>query len=183
MTPATEVWSDLPEVWSDLYGAAHVRYQGRPGGRAWLVACEAEQGLTVAERCEAFMQSTRLKGQLELLVHAGLAPLEGTLREGRFSGVLVIGLVTGLVSSPPLSGGPATREAAQTVTTVGGLSYREGGALPAWASALTVDGEEGENAAASLCASLDVPVVVCPAELLGEVLLRWAGSVVHGLSL
>ena len=121
------------------------------------------------------MQGTRLKGQLELLVHVGLAPLESTLREGRFSGVLVIG--------PPLGSGPATREAAQTVLTNGGLRYREGEALPAWGSALTVDGEFGENAAASLCASLNVPVVVCPAEVLGEVLLRWAGSVVHGLSL
>ena len=166
--------SPSPEVWSDLYGAAHIRYGGRPGGRTWLVACEPESGLAAATHLEAFMDGTRLKGQLEVLVHQGLAPLETTLREGRFSGALVIG--------PLLSGGLATREVAQTYLTGGGLNYRGGGALPAWASALTVEGAIGENAAASLCAYLAVPVVVCPLEMLGEVLLRWAGRVVHGLA-
>ena len=84
-----------------------------------------------------------------------------------------------------LAGGPALQWPERTVSAGSGLRYREGGPLPAWHAATPLSGvtRQGESAAASLCAALDVPVVVCQPPQLGEALLSLAGQVPQGLAL
>ena len=167
------------EVWTDMYGAIHARFAGRAGGHAWLIAAPPEQGQVSAAAAQALLsaEGQRLKGSLELLIHEGGLPLETALRSGNVHGVLLVG--------PALSGGPALDVPAQTFHAPSSLVYHDGGSLPAWQAVLKLPGirKRGPNAAASLCASLGVPVVVCPPERLGEALLTWAASVPHGLAL
>ena len=165
------------EVWSDVYGAVHARYTLRAGGHAWLIAAPPELGQATAGAVEALLsRETRLKGSLELLVHDGLLPLESALRGGTYRGVLVIGAQH--------TSGPALTLEARTLDAPGGLAYQEGGALPGWTAAFKLDDAEqpGESAAASLCAYLSLPVMVCPPPRLADTLLRWAAQVLHGLA-
>ncbi|WP_146202843.1 hypothetical protein [Deinococcus irradiatisoli] len=166
------------QVWSDLYGAVHARYLLRPGAHAWLVASAPAQGQASAEALGRWLagEGQRLKGQLELLIHDGLLPLDSALRSARFSGVLVVG--------PALSAGHAVQVPERTVVAPGGLRYRDGGALPAWQAEFALPGAAptGEQPAASLCAAVGVPVTVCPPERLGEALLGWADRLPHGLA-
>ncbi|UWX64367.1 hypothetical protein [Deinococcus rubellus] len=168
-----------PQVWSDVYGALHARYAARAGNHAWLVAAAPETAGAAAEALALWLagEGGRLKGHLELLVHGTLLPLERTLRGQPFSGVLVVG--------GALAGGPALQWPERTVTAASGLSYREGGPLPAWRAATLLSGvtRQGESAAASLCAALSVPVLVCEPPQLGEALLSLAGRVPQGLAL
>ena len=167
------------EVWTDVYGAIHARLAGRAGGHAWLIAAPPKQGQASAHSLQALLsgEGQRLKGSLELLIHEGGLPLETALRAGNVYGVLLVG--------PALAAGPALDVPAQTFHAPSGLVYYDSGSLPAWQAALKLPGirKRGPDAAASLCAALSVPVVVCPPERLGEALLTWAGSVPHGLAL
>ena len=165
------------EVWSDVYGAVHARYALRAGGHAWLIAAPPELGQETAGAVEALLSgNTRLKGSLELLIHDGLLPLETALRGTTYRGVLVIGAQH--------TSGPALTLEARTLSAPGGLVYQEGGALPGWTAAFSLDAQtqQGENAAASLCAYLSLPVMVCPPPRLADTLLTWAARVPHGLA-
>ena len=165
------------EVWSDVYGAVHARYALRAGGHAWLIAAPPELGQAAAGAVEALLSGeTRLKGSLELLIHDGLLPLETALRGTTYRGVLVIGAQH--------TSGPALTLEPQILSAPSGLAYQEGGALPGWTAAFKPDDAEqpGESAAASLCAYLSLPVMVCPPPRLAETLLRWAAQVPHGLA-
>ncbi|WP_185974693.1 hypothetical protein [Deinococcus detaillensis] len=166
------------EVWSDVYGAVHARFEGRVGGHAWLVAAAPETARATADALSALLaaEGQLIKGHLELLIHDHLTPLERTLSAQPFSGVVVIGAA--------VAAGPAVQVAQQMQEAESGLSYLEGGAFPAWQAALVLSGagESGENAAASVCAAHSVAVVVCPAQRLAEVLLLWAGGLPQGLA-
>ncbi len=179
MVTALPMFAAAPaQVWSDVYGAVHARYAARPGGHAWLVASGPEAAQAAAEAIGLWLagRGQLLKGQLELLVHDSLLPLEHALHSAAFSGVLVVG--------PALAAGPAVLVAQRSVRAPGGLTYREGGPLPAWQADFAMPGTAsvGEQPAASLCAALGVPVLVCPPQQLGEALLGWAATRPHGLA-
>lgn len=168
-----------PQLWTDVYGALHARYAARTGVHAWLVAAAPDTAWAAAEAVSLWRagEGGRLKGWLELLVHDTLLPLDQTLRGQRFGGVVVVG--------EALSGGPALQWPERIVSAGSGLRYREGGPLPAWRAASPLSGvtRQGESAAASVCAALGVPVVVCEPPRLGEALLALAGRVPQGLAL
>lgn len=166
------------QVWSDVYGAVHARFEGRAGGHAWLVATAPETARATADALSALLapEGQRLKGQIQLLIHDHLTPLEQTPSAQHYSGAVVIGAA--------LAAGPALQVPQQRREAEGGLSYLEGGPFPAWQAAFLLGGvsESGENAAASVCAAQGVAVVVCPPERLAEALLLWAGRLPQGLA-
>ncbi|GGJ88452.1 hypothetical protein [Deinococcus aquiradiocola] len=159
----------LVNVWSDLYGSTLGLYAGRAGGHRWLVASPPELAGDLAAHLEALDG----KGETTLLVHAGLTPLRAAL-EAQLDPVLgrpLSGVV--VVAGASLAGGPAMTVTEGTVDGADGLTWLEGGQFPAWQDALGAPGEEGENAAASVCAALGVPVRVCSAQDLPDVLRGW----------
>lgn len=168
-----------PQVWSDIYGALHARYAARAGNQAWLVAASPETAGAAAEAVSLWLagEGGRLKGHLELLVHETLMPLERTLHTRTFGGAVIMG--------EALAGGPALQWPERAVMAASGLRYREGGSLPAWSAAARLGGvtRQGQNPAASTCAALGVPVLVCEPPQLGEALLDLAGRVPQGLAL
>lgn len=166
------------QVWSDVYGAVHARFEGRAGGHAWLVAAAPGTARATADALSALLagEGRLLKGHIELLIHDHLTPLEQLLSDQPYSGVVVIGA--------SLAAGPAVQLSRQPQQAESGLSYLEGGPFPAWQAAFSLGGvsDSGENAAASVCALHGAPVVVCPPERLAEALLGWAGTLPQGLA-
>ncbi|WP_135228424.1 hypothetical protein [Deinococcus fonticola] len=160
-------------TWTDVYGSACASFEGRPGGHTWLVAAPPE----LAHAVPAALEGVDAKGSVELLVHDGLTPLLGRLREVQPRGVLI-------VAPRALPAGPAVTLAARQVTTEAGGSYSEGGSFPEW-TGWAPQGKKsrargGECAAASAVTSLDVPVVVTTAAEVGTALEAWLDATPHG---
>ena len=156
-------------TWTDLYGSARASFEGRAGGHRWLVAAPPELAATLP----ASLTALGGKGRVDLLVHDGLTPLLGALRELEPRGVVV-------VAGQALAGGPEVTVPERLVEDGGGAPYREGGPFPAWRSALDSGGEEGENAAASAVASLGLPVVVAGPGQAVAALEAWMDATPHG---
>ena len=182
----------LVSVWSDLYISTLALYTGRAGGHRWLVASPPQHAGAAAVALEALEG----KGEVVLLVYAGLTPLEMALRQQN-DPVLGRGLSGVLVLDRPLSGGPeVTLPESEQRATQSGLNYHEGGSAPAWADALAGHvtgtagmqktgmpgmGEQGECAPASVCAGLGLPVRVCGPDQLSVTLLQWWAATPHAL--
>ena len=156
-------------TWTDVYGNARASFEGRAGGHTWLVAAPPELAATVPAALEALDG----KGSVHLLVHEGLTPLLAAAQELEPRGVLIVALKA-------LAGGPAVVVAPQTVTDAGGVEYTEGGSFPAWAGADATEGEQGECAAASAVASLELPVEVTTPDGLKAALEAWLDRTPHG---
>lgn len=155
-------------VWSDLYGCPRALWDGLPGGHRWLLVCAPRHVGQVASA----LGTTRFKGSLHLVVTDELTPLAAAIREVEPRGVVVVGTT--------LRGGPTVDLPGRTAGTED-FTYREGGALPAWASALRLDAPEGTCAQASLCAELGVPTVSAAPADLGRVLQLWWAQTPHSL--
>ncbi|MFC4454469.1 hypothetical protein [Deinococcus sonorensis] len=166
----------LTGSWSDVYGSTLALYQGGAGGHHWAVAARPEQAREAARVLEALPG----KGQTLLLVYDHLTPLTAALRlytdplQGRpLTGVVVL--------DRALARGPAVSVPLRTVEQ-GDLSFQEGGVLPAWTDALGHSGEQGECAAASVAAQLDLAVRVCAPQDLSATLLTWWQATPHALA-
>ncbi|THF71260.1 hypothetical protein E7T06_04145 [Deinococcus sp. Arct2-2] len=159
---------ELTGSWTDIYGSVRARFEGRVGGQVWLIAAPADQAAAVPDA----LQAVDGKGRAEFLVHQGVTPLLSAIAEQNPYGVLV-------VAEQDLSGGPAVSVSEQEIET-DGLSYREGGSLPAWVSALQSSAEHGVNEAASAAASAGIPVVVVSAVDLAKTLEAWMDGTPHG---
>jgi hypothetical protein len=159
---------ELTGSWTDIYGSVRASFEGRVGGQVWLVAAPAEGAAAVPDA----LQAVDGKGRAEFLVHQGVTPLLSAIAEQNPYGVLV-------VAAQALSGGPAVSVAEHDIET-DGLSYREGGPLPAWASALETTGEQGVSEAASAAASAGIPVVLVTAAQLTSTLETWMNLTPHG---
>ncbi len=157
-----------PLTWTDLYGALHAAWRGLPGGHRWLVSCAPEHAQDVAR-----LLPTHFKGEVQLLVTDTLTPLQETVRAWAPRGVLIV--------DRDLTGGPGLTLPERAVQA-DGLTYREGGVLPAWRSALPGAGPEGECAAASAVSALGVPVLVCSPARVAEGLLAWWRLTPHALT-
>ena len=161
-------------TWTDVYGSACASFEGRAGGHTWLVAAPPELARVVPGALEAVDG----KGSVELLVHDGLTPLLGMVREVRPRGVLI-------VAPKALPGGPAVKVEARQVETEEGSSYSEGGDFPEW-TGWTPEGSKKSRAkgaecpAASAVASLDFPVLVTTADGVGAALEGWMDATPHG---
>ncbi|MDB5046727.1 MAG: hypothetical protein JWQ08_2777 [Deinococcus sp.] len=134
----------------------------------WLIAAPAEQAAAVPDALEAVDG----KGRAEFLVHEGITPLLAAIEELKPYGVLV-------VIEQALSGGPAVSVPEQDIEA-DGLSYREGGPLPAWVSALETGGGQGISEAASAATSAGIPVVVITAAQITSILEAWMDRTPHG---
>lgn len=156
-------------VWSDLYGCPRARWQGAPGGHRWLVACGGD---TLGEAART-LGTARFKGSVDVLVTSDTTPLLGALHELRPKGVVIVGTT--------LRGGPAATLTVRHVD-LGGVTYQEGGAFPAWSSALTWDAPDGECVLASACASVGVPVMTAAPSDLHRVLHTWWAQTPHSLT-
>ncbi|MEW6420840.1 MAG: hypothetical protein AB1511_03815 [Deinococcota bacterium] len=156
-------------TWTDVYGSAHAGFEGRVGGHRWLVAAPPELAAGVPPQLAALDG----KGRVDLLVHDGLTPLLAALRELEPRGVVV-------VAPQSLASGPAVAVPKRRIEDAGGTEYREGGEFPAWRSALDTAGESGECAAASVAASLGVPVVVTAPDHVRVTLEAWMDATPHG---
>ncbi|GGR28636.1 hypothetical protein [Deinococcus ruber] len=165
----------LEGIWNDVYGSTLALYVGRAGGHRWLLTCTPG---TAAQALEG-MARLHGKGSVLLLVQRGSTPLRAVLEEQN-NVVLGRGLAGVLVLDRDLSGGPALSLPLSTVhVESSGLEYREGGEFPAWHDALS--GQPpfwepetfGESVAASVCASLNLPVRVCAAERLEAAFQEW----------
>lgn len=165
----------LVSVWSDVYASTLALYTGRAGGHRWLVAAAPRH----ARACAAALGALPGKGEVLLLAHTHLTPLDAALR-GQTDPALGRALSGVLVVDRALAGGPALEVPRLDVTT-GDLTYREGGPLPAWQDALGVAGEQGACPAAGVCAALKVPVRVCAPPQIGETLQAWWATVPHAL--
>ncbi|ANE42541.1 hypothetical protein [Deinococcus puniceus] len=159
---------ELTGSWTDIYGSVRASFEGRAGGQVWLIAAPAEQAAAVPDA----LQGVDGKGRAEFLVYEGVTPLLAAIAEQNPYGVLV-------VAEQALSGGPAVHVPEQGIDA-DGLSYREGGSLPDWASALETTGEEGVNEAASAAASAGIPVVVVSAPQIKSTLKAWMNRTPHG---
>lgn len=156
-------------VWSDLYGCPRALWSALPGGHRWLVVAPAHLVGQVAGSLDAL----RFKGSVHLIVTSDLTPLEAALREVQPRGALIVG--------ETLAGGPAVR-VPERVSEHGGCSYREGGTLPAWTSALRLDAPQGECAPASACAARGVAVMSAAPHDLARVLAMWWAQTPHSLA-
>lgn len=156
-------------TWTDLYGSVQADFEGRAGGHRWLVAAPPD----LAERVPAQLEALGGKGLVRLLVHDGLTPLLTALRDLEPRGVLV-------VAPRALAWGPAVTVPERRVEDAGGAEYQEGGEFPAWRAALDGAGDEGECAAASAAAFLDVPVIVAAPEGVRGALEAWLDATPHG---
>lgn len=156
-------------TWTDLYGSACARFEGRVGGHRWLVVAPPE----LAAGLPAQLTAVDAKGRTDLLVHDGLTPLLAALRELQPRGVLV-------VAPQALASGPAVTVSTREVGDGGGVAYHEGGTFPAWTDALGRNGEAGECEAASAAASLGVPVVVTAPGGVRATLEAWMDATPHG---
>ena len=159
------------QTWTDIYGGAHARFEGRAGGHPWLVAVSAE----LAAQVPGMLESVDGKGNVELVVHDGLTPLLAAEKATRPRGVLVIG-------RQALSAGPAVTVPDAVISDAGGVDYAEGGTFPAWAApaGLGTGRRRGQSAAASVVASLDVPVAVTTVASLPKTLEAWMDATPHG---
>ena len=172
----------LGSVWSDLYGSTLALYSGKAGGHRWLVAVTPAHAQAVAQALRALEG----KGETVLLVYVGLTPLEAALRE-QTDTTLGRGLAGVLVIDRALTGGPAvTVPVSARRAGPDTLAYQEGGSYPAWEGAggqdtLGTVGEHGESPPASVCASLGLPVRVCPPEAVTRTLLEWWAATPHAL--
>ncbi len=157
-------------TWLDLYGSACASFEGRAGGHSWLVASPVQW----ASRLPAQLEALDGKGQVDLLIHDGLTPLETTLKALKPRGVVVI-------ADTDLAGGPKTEVEARVVSE-GGVDYTEGGSYPAWQSAFAGPQAKatGENAAASATALAGFEVIVITADQVKTKLERWMNTVPHG---
>lgn len=156
-------------TWTDLYGSVQADFEGRAGGHRWLVAAPPALAAALPGQLEALDG----KGRVVLLVHDGLTPLLGALRELEPRGLLV-------VAPHALALGPAVTVLERRVGDLGGAEYREGGEFPAWQGALGTGGEAGECAAASAAASVGVPVVVAAPDGVRSALEAWMDATPHG---
>ncbi|WP_424950626.1 hypothetical protein [Deinococcus sp.] len=171
----------LASVWSDLYDSTLALYTGSAGGHRWLVTLDPDMAPEQAWATARSLEVLEGKGQVVLLAYAGLTPLEAALRE-QSNLVLGRGLAGVLVLDRELGGGPAMSLPKTEVRIPGGLTYREGGAYPAWTDALGGIGTLGECPPASVCAALGVPVRVAAPERLRETLLEWWAATPHALA-
>ncbi|ULH14740.1 hypothetical protein MF271_12115 [Deinococcus sp. KNUC1210] len=165
----------LEAIWNDVYGSTLALYVGRAGGHRWLLTCTPG---TAAQALEG-MARLHGKGSVLLVVQHGSTPLRTVLEEQQRPW-LGRGLAGVLVLDRDLSGGPALSLPISTVQVESsGLSYQEGGDFPAWHDALSGQppagkpGTFGESVAASVCASLNLPVRVCAAERLEAAFQEW----------
>lgn len=156
-------------TWTDLYGSACARFEGRPGGHRWLVATPPE----LAAGVPAALEALDAKGSVELLVHDGVTPLLAALRDVQPRGVLI-------VHTRALSGGPETSVPEAEIES-DGLAYTEGGTFPAWQAADQIPGEHAECPPASAAALLQVPVTVTTPEHLQSALRDWMSRTPHGI--
>lgn len=156
-------------TWTDVYGSACAAFEGRAGGHRWLVAAPPE----LAAAVPAALEAVDGKGTVELLVHDGLTPLLGALRDAWLRGVLI-------VAERSLAGGPEVEVAGRVVDDFGGVPYTEGGTFPAWTGAGHAGSETGACPAASAAASLGVPVVVAAVGEVTQALTAWLGATPHG---
>lgn len=156
-------------TWTDVYGSPRACFEGRAGGHRWLVAAPPH----LASGVPAALAAVDGKGTVDLLVHEGVTPLLGSLREGQYRGVLV-------VAERALASGPAVTLPQTLVEDTGGAAYAEGGEFPAWTGAGAASQDAGECVAASAAASLDVPVVVTGADGLSAALTAWMDATPHG---
>lgn len=156
-------------TWTDLYGSACARFEGRVGGHRWLVVAPPE----LAAGIPAQLTALDAKGKTDLLIHDGLTPLLAALREFQPRGVLV-------VASRSLTSGPSVTVPVRQVDDGSGAEYHEGGSFPAWTGALGQAGEPGECEAASAAASLGVPVVVTAPTDVSATLEAWMDATPHG---
>lgn len=156
-------------TWQDVYGSACASFGGRAGGHRWLVAAPPELAPGLSEALAA----VEGKGEAVLLIHDGLTPLLAAARELNPRGVLV-------VAPAALSGGPALDVPERTLDGAGGLTYREGGAFPAWTGAAHPDAPSGACPPASAAASLGTAVVVTAPADVRAALETWMDATPHG---
>jgi hypothetical protein len=156
-------------TWQDVYGGAHASFGGRAGGHRWLVAAPPE----LASGLSTELAAVEGKGETVLLIHDGLTPLLAAVRELNPRGVLV-------VAPTPLSGGPTLQLPERTLDGAGGLTYREGGAFPAWTGAANPEAPRGECPPASAAASLGAAVVVTDPAGVRAALETWMDATPHG---
>lgn len=155
-------------VWTDIYGCPRALWSGLPGGHRWLIVAPPRLVGEVASK----VGGLRFKGSLHLIATEDVTPTAGAAREVSPRGAIVVGRT--------LSGGPGVSPEERWVD-LGGLSYREGGALPGWTSALHLDAGPGESAAASALAEVGVPVVSASPADLARVLQMWWAQTPHSL--
>lgn len=159
------------QTWTDVYGSICARFEGRAGGHRWLVATPPE----LASQVPMALEMLDGKGIVELLIHNEMTPLLYFVRERQPHGVIVL-------APSALASGPGIQLPVEVRTVENGFGFQEGGDFPAWQGyPLVLPGAlTGENAAASVVASLDVDVIVCQPEKVRTTLENWMDVTPHG---